>query len=93
MELLGIKNGEFTDQKTGQVIPYLHLHVADEDKNIIGKAVEVLKVGAKERQIVLSQGLVPGDNITVSYNKFGKVEFVKKNDKPKEEQQGIKRLG
>lgn len=78
MELIGIKDGNFTDKNTGVVVDFLHLHVADEDKNVVGRAVDILKVKSERRDYIKSLGLEPGDEIKVMYDKFGKVDDVLK---------------
>lgn len=78
MRVLGIKSGSFNDRETGKVIEYCHLHVADKDDNVVGEAVEVLKIGASLIDDVKALKLVPGVGIDVTYNKFGKVSSVVK---------------
>jgi hypothetical protein len=74
MEVLGIKKGSFVDKATGGTVTYCHLHVADKDKNVDGLAVEVLKVP----QVLLEEAnkVKVKDNISVTYNKFGRVESI-----------------
>lgn len=76
MEVLGIKKGSFVDKSTGSTITYCHLHVADQDKNVDGLAVEVLKIP----QGMLDKGnqVNVGDEISVTYNKFGRIETIEK---------------
>lgn len=76
MRVMGIKVGSFNDQTTGKVIEYCHLHVADQDKNVKGEAVEVLKISSTLIDDV--KKLVPGDKVHVTYNKFGRVEAISK---------------
>jgi len=76
MRVLGIKIGSFNDKDTDKLINYCHLHVADQDKNVQGEAVEVLKI--KAELIPDVRILQPGDEILVTYNKFGKVESLQK---------------
>ena len=76
MRVMGIKVGSFNDQATGKLIEYCHLHVADEDKNVKGEAVEVLKISASLIDEV--RKLAPGNEIKVAYNKFGRVETISK---------------
>lgn len=76
MEVLGIKKGSFVDKETGGTVTYCHLHVADQDKNVQGLAVEVLKIP----QTLLEEAnkVKLNDNISVTYNKFGRIESITK---------------
>lgn len=76
IRVLGIKSGSFNDKVTGKLVEYCQLHVAAEDKNVTGEAVEVLKINQDLADS--AKALKPGDKITVNYNKFGKVEDFKK---------------
>lgn len=75
MEVLGIKKGSFTDKQTGALVTYCHLHVSDVDKNVEGLAVDVIKIP----QFLLQDAIKVKvkDNISVTYNKFGKVDSIK----------------
>lgn len=76
MRVLGIKSGSFNDRETGNNIKYCQIHVASEDKNVVGEAVDILKLSADLHEI--GKALKPGDKIQVAYNKFGKVEIIQK---------------
>lgn len=76
MKVMGIKSGSFSDRETGNIIKYCQIHVSSEDKNVVGEAVEILKLPADLHEDGIA--LKPGDKIQVSYNKFGKVETLRK---------------
>ena len=61
-------------RQQGVRLTYCHLHVVDEDKNVQGLAVEVLKVP----QILLEEAnkVKLNDIISVTYNKFGRIESI-----------------
>lgn len=74
MKVLGIKIAVFKDKDTDKSVTYCQVHVSDLDKNVVGEAVEVLKIKADLIDDV--KLLSPGDEISVTYNKFGKVESI-----------------
>ena len=74
MRVIGIKVDKFKDKESENMIRYCQLHVAFIDKKFVGEAVEVLKI--KSDLIDDVQLLSPGDEINISYNKFGRVESV-----------------
>ncbi|MEM2704666.1 MAG: hypothetical protein QXR45_16085 [Candidatus Bathyarchaeia archaeon] len=76
MRVMGIKQATFKNKDTGEIISYCQLHVADNDKNVVGEAVEILKIPGHLVDEVIA--LKPGDKIQATYNKFGKVDAVRK---------------
>lgn len=74
--IVGIEKVNYTSKKTGREVVGTKLHllhpVDEEDKNIIGQRVE--DVYLSDEIPVL--GLNVGDNIDISYNKFGRVTKV-----------------
>lgn len=76
MRVMGIKQATFKNKDTGEIISYCQLHVADNDDKVIGEAVDILKIPGHLVDEV--KALKPGDKIQATYNKFGKVDAVRK---------------
>lgn len=76
MEVLGIKKGSFVDRTTGATVTYCHLHVADQDKNVDGLAVDILKV--PQGMLIIGNQIKVRDKIAVTYNKFGRIDTIEK---------------
>lgn len=73
MKVLGIKKVSYDRKKDGQHIEGIEIHYSYPSKNIDGVGVETAFVG----QTVVEQegGIipVPGDEIELSYNRWGRV--------------------
>lgn len=72
MNVLGIKRISYDRKKDGQHIEGIEIHYTYQAKNIEGLGVETAFVG---QTIVEEAGMVPrpGDEIKLSYNRFGRV--------------------
>jgi len=70
-KVLGYRDVEFTDQKTGKVVSGISLYVSREDDNVCGVMTDKIFIG---RQRLEECHYVPvvGDTIRVTYNKYGK---------------------
>lgn len=71
MTVVGKKLDNFQDKDTGRIIEYAKIFVTYPDVKTTGLVTEALSVKPE-----LLQGLNIGDNINVSYNKYGKVQDI-----------------
>lgn len=75
MRVIGKQFGSFKDKDTGNTINYCKLHVSAKDEKVgEGEAVEALSI--KTDLVDKVKQLKIGDEIAVSYNKWGKPENI-----------------
>jgi len=74
MKVIGIKEQERTSKSTGNKYTAVYLHCTYPDKNMQGQGVE--RLFCKKENV--APNIRIGDEIKVSYNRFGNVESVEK---------------
>lgn len=73
MKVIGIKKVSYNRKSDGQHIEGMEIHYSYISKNIDGEGVETAFVG---QTVIENEGgivPVPGDEIDLSYNRFGRV--------------------
>jgi len=71
MKVVGYKVASFKDKDTNKEIEYGKLYVTYPDENVDGLCCEAISV-----KPVLLDMVKVGDEVTLSYNKFGKVQEI-----------------
>jgi hypothetical protein len=77
MKVLGYREVNFSDSKTGRPIVGVSVFVAHDEKNVFGEMTEKLFFG---QQVLSDCSYAPavGDFIDVAYNKYGKPQMIRK---------------
>lgn len=77
MKVLGYREVNFSDSKTGRPIVGVSVFVSHEERNVVGDMAEKLFFG---QQILSECGYAPAVNdvINVQYNKYGKPDLIQK---------------
>lgn len=70
-EVLGYRNVDFTDERTGKRVSGITLFLSREDKNVQGVMTEKVFIGSQRLE---ESGYLPmvGGKVRITYNKYGK---------------------
>lgn len=71
-QVVGIKNATFKDKETKEQIAYCKLYVTFKDEKTVGIACEAMSIKPE-----LADGIQPGDEVQLFYNKYGKISDIK----------------
>ncbi|MCM1104704.1 MAG: hypothetical protein NC409_11450 [Clostridium sp.] len=74
MEIVGIERTTYTKKGTNEKADAIKFHLMGERRNVEGKAVETAFISSKWDCYNECLGFKIGDNVHVSYNRWGNIE-------------------
>lgn len=74
--VIGKAKVDYVSKRTNQQVSGVTLHVTREDNNVSGLAVETIFISAKANVFKDADSVKLGDNVNVSYNRYGSVDSI-----------------